>query len=179
MASAISHALVATGLGLAFLNRTTPARIWVAAAVAAVAPDFDVIGYRLGVPYLSLFGHRGLTHSLLAAALAGVILAFAFRRADPSLSPGRLRTFFVLVIASHGLLDGFTNGGLGVAFFAPIDSSRYFFPWRPIEVSPLSVGGFLTTRGLTILASEAKWIWAPTALFAAVAWMLRRPHSRV
>jgi len=174
MASAISHALAATGIGFALLNRHTPARVWVVGAAAAIAPDLDVIGYRLGVPYESLWGHRGLSHSVLAAAILGAILAFTLRRADPGLSTGRLFGFLALAIASHGFLDGFTNGGLGVAFFAPIDSTRYFFPWRPIEVSPLSIGGFFTARGLAILASEAQWIWLPTVIFAAVAWSVRR-----
>ncbi|MEO8450934.1 MAG: metal-dependent hydrolase [Gemmatimonadota bacterium] len=174
MASAISHALAAAGIGFAFLDRRTPARVWVVAAAAAIAPDLDVIGYRLGVPYESIFGHRGLSHSLLAAALIAGVLTFMLRRADPNLSTGRLFGFFALAVTSHGFLDGFTNGGLGVAFFAPIDSTRYFFPWRPIEVSPLSISGFFTARGLTILASEAEWIWLPTAVGATVAWMLRR-----
>lgn len=32
-----------------------------------------------------------------------------------------------------------TDGGLGVAFFSPFDNKRYFLPWRPIRVSPISV----------------------------------------
>jgi inner membrane protein len=40
---------------------------------------------------------------------------------------------------SHGLLDALTDGGLGVAFFSPFDTSRYFFPWRPISVCPMAL----------------------------------------
>jgi inner membrane protein len=36
--------------------------------------------------------------------------------------------------ASHGILDAFTNGGLGVAFFAPFDKTRYFFPVTPMKL---------------------------------------------
>jgi inner membrane protein len=64
--------------------------------------------------------------------------------------------------ASHGLLDGLTNGGLGVAFFAPFDSARYFFPLRPILVSPIGVGAFLSQRGLSVLLSEMTWVWPPS-----------------
>nr|HRC76832.1 rhodanese-like domain-containing protein [Kouleothrix sp.] len=32
----------------------------------------------------------------------------------------------------HGVLDAMTDGGLGVAFFAPFSATRYFFPFRPI-----------------------------------------------
>ena len=45
-------------------------------------------------------------------------------------------------MASHGVLDALTDGGPGVAFLAPFDDTRYFFPWRPIRVSPLWRGFF-------------------------------------
>ena len=47
----------------------------------------------------------------------------------------KLAIFFAAITASHGLFDAMTNGGLGVAFFAPLDNARYFLPWRPIPVS--------------------------------------------
>jgi len=62
-------------------------------------------------------------------------------------------------IASHGVLDAMTNGGLGLAFFAPFDNTRYFFPFRPIEVSPLSVDAFFSASGAAILTNEFLWIW--------------------
>jgi inner membrane protein len=66
-------------------------------------------------------------------------------------------------MASHGVLDACTNGGLGIAFFAPFSNARYFFPGRPLEVSPLSVSRFLTADGLAIFANEMQWVWAPAA----------------
>ena len=67
------------------------------------------------------------------------------------------------------MLDAFTNGGLGVALLSPFDDTRYFFPFRPIEVSPLSVRAFFSAHGLAILRSELVWVWAPCALLACVA----------
>ncbi len=32
-------------------------------------PDLDAIGFWLGVPYKSFFGHRGFTHSIAFAVL--------------------------------------------------------------------------------------------------------------
>jgi inner membrane protein len=75
---------------------------------------------------------------------------------------------------SHGILDALTSGGLGVAFFAPFDNSRYFFPWRPIRVSPISVSGFFSSRGLQVLRSELQWIWLPAALVTMLLTLLRR-----
>jgi inner membrane protein len=70
-----------------------------------------------------------------------------------------------------------TDGGLGVAFFAPFDNTRYFLPWTPIRVSPIGLGRFFTARGLAVLASELLWIWLPATLLAAVPWFLRKRGS--
>lgn len=67
-----------------------------------------------------------------------------------------------------------TSGGLGIAFFSPFDNTRYFLPWRPILVSPISVGRFFSPRAQAILRSELIWIWIPAILLAACASLLRR-----
>lgn len=87
--------------------------------------------------------------------------------------------YFFLATASHGLLDAMTDGGLGVAFFAPLDNHRYFLPWTPIRVSPIGVGRFFTARGLAVIQSELLWIWLPAGLLAASVWILRRRSSGV
>jgi len=141
-------------------------------------PDLDVIGFRFGIHYGDFWGHRGFTHSILfAALLASAVLLIGFRRAMPG--PGRipLWTYFFLATASHGLLDAMTDGGLGVAFFAPFDNDRYFLPWTPIHVSPIGAGRFFTHRGLEVLQSEFLWIWLPAAVLAIAAWVVRRPAS--
>jgi hypothetical protein len=43
----------------------------------------------------------------------------------------RIRFFLFLATASHGILDAFTDGGRGIAFFAPFGTERYFFPHHP------------------------------------------------
>jgi len=76
----------------------------------------------------------------------------------------RLIAHFFLVTASHGMLDAMTDGGLGVAFFAPFDNSRYFFPWRPVQVSPIGIAPFFSRYGLDVLVSEVVWIWMPVGV---------------
>jgi inner membrane protein len=66
------------------------------------------------------------------------------------------------------VLDAMTNGGLGVAFFSPLNAQRYFFSYRPIQVSPIGIGHFFNGRGLSILMSEVLWIWWPALVFAAL-----------
>src|SRR5205085_12664169 len=99
------------------------------------------IAFALKVPYENDFGHRGFTHSLAFALAVGLLAAApTFRRFRiPWLD---LWGFFFLITASHGILDALTNGGRGVAFFWPFDSERYFFPWTPVEVSPIGPGFF-------------------------------------
>jgi inner membrane protein len=67
-----------------------------------------------------------------------------------------------------------TNGGRGVGLFVPFNPTRYFFPWRPIEVSPIGVREFLSARGLTILLSELKWVWLPSAVVLLTGYIVRR-----
>jgi inner membrane protein len=70
-------------------------------------------------------------------------------------------------VASHGVLDTFTDAGHGVGLFIPFDNGRYFAPWRPILTSPLSISRFLSERGLAILQNEACWVGVPALAFVA------------
>jgi inner membrane protein len=79
-----------------------------------------------------------------------------------------------LAALSHGLLDAATNGGLGVAFLSPFSNRRYFFSFRPVEVSPIGIRPFFSERGIEVLRSEAFWIWLPSAALAGIVWIIRR-----
>ena len=177
MASAFAHAALGATLGKLILPQRRYWPYWLAAAACAALPDVDAVGYRLGVPYDSLWGHRGLTHSLLAAAvvaIGGVLLARLVQRAGRP-AAARLGLLLFLATASHGLLDAMTTGGLGVAFFSPWHLERYFFPLRPIKVSPLSIRGFFGSRGLRVLASEAIWVGLPCLVLL---WLGQRLERR-
>jgi inner membrane protein len=174
MASTFSHAAVALSIGTCFYRPEIPRRIWLAGMVCSALPDIDVLGFRFGIRYGDLWGHRGLTHSLFfAALLAAVVATTVFRSRTPGISRPALFSYLFLATASHGLLDAMTNGGLGVAFFLPFDNHRYFLPWRPIRVSPIGAARFFTARGFAILQNEFIWIWIPAILFALLVWMLR------
>lgn len=171
MPSILSHPAVPIALRLAGDRASLPPRLLAVAILGSVLPDIDSLGFFLGVPYETLLGHRGLTHSLLfALAVAGLAALFARR-----LGASAAKCFWVVLVAtaSHGLLDAMTSGGLGVAFFSPFSNHRYFFPWRPILVSPLGVIRFLGERGLRVLLSEVQWIWVPCLLAGLAAYRLR------
>lgn len=175
MASVFSHAVAALGIGACFYSPRIPKRVWAIGALCSIVPDIDVIGFHYGIHYGDFWGHRGFTHSLIfAALLAAAALTVAFRQGLPGISRFSLWMYFFLATASHGLLDAMTDGGLGVAFFAPFDNRRYFLPWTPIRVSPIGIERFFTARGLAVIQTELLWIWLPAGSLAISAWMIRR-----
>lgn len=173
MPTIFAHALVPLALRVAFGRAAVPPRLLAAGALAAVAPDFDSIGFALGIAYADAFGHRGASHSLAFAVAVGVLGALAARW----LGTTRWRAFVVLAFctASHPLLDALTNGGLGVALLWPWSEARLFAPWRPIAVSPIGAG-FFSLRGVAVLGSELVWVVAPLGALAMTGWALRRAH---
>ena len=162
MPTIFTHPVGAFGLSTFFKQRPSAGLI-AAGALCTIVPDLDVAAFYFGIPYEHPLGHRGFSHSLLFAVLLGLAAAWLWRRfVGPRRAFLGLATYFVLSTASHGVFDALTNGGRGVGFFIPVDSSRYFFPWQPIQVSPIGVGGFLE-RGWPVLMSEFWWVWLPAA----------------
>lgn len=175
MPSAFAHAAPALALIPAFSRSGPPLRLWVVGVLCAAAPDLDVLAFPFGIPYEHPLGHRGLSHSIPFAAISAAAVAWIAARSLWR----RAWLYLFLSTASHGVLDAFTNGGRGVALFSPLDQTRYFFPFRPIEVSPLSVEAFVSERGLAILGNELLWVWLPSALLGAVlVWWSRARAGR-
>lgn len=163
----MTHAFTAVALNKALTTAKLPPRFWALAVISSALPDADVVGFAMGIEYGDQLGHRGLSHSLMFA------LAWSFGALSvvnlPNIPRGsrtwwKLIALLFAVTASHGVLDALTNGGLGVAFFAPFDGTRYFFPWRPLVVSPISFERFFTSWGGAVLQSEWKFIWLPLSL---------------
>ena len=172
MATVFTHALVGATLGqLAGSELRRKPAFWVAAVLCSILPDIDVIGFSFGIHYGDLWGHRGMTHSLLFAALVASCLAVLL--GNSLQERGILAGLLFVITASHGALDALTNGGLGVAFFSPFNPVRYFFPWRPILVSPIGMGGLFSARAIHVLWSEIPWVWVPAAVVTAAIWLLR------
>lgn len=177
LATVISHLAVPLALTMALGPDSVPTGLMAVALACSVLPDIDALGLWFGIPYAHPFGHRGLTHSLpssVALAVAGCLLA-------PELGAQPWIAFLVLLVSavSHGLLDALTNGGFGIAFFSPFSNRRYFLPWRVLEVSPLSLLGLFSRRGLRVLSSEVRYVWVPCLLFGLVGLALRGFLGRV
>lgn len=172
MASAFTHAFVAVAAGKIRGPDPMPARFWITSIALSILPDLDSIGFAFGIRYEDFLGHRGFSHSIVFSMLAGAAALPLFEGRS-----WRLWLYFTLVTTSHGVLDAMTDGGLGIAFFAPFDNTRYFLPWRPLAVSPIGILSFFSSWGLEVLASEVAFVWAPVALLA-LAWRVGRARLR-
>ena len=160
MPTLLSHAAPALALGLGLGSQNIPPKLLVSGLVLALLPDLDSIGFYLGVPYGSLIGHRGLSHSLLFAVAAGL---FGFLIGPKWGARRFLSTLYLfLVVSTHIFFDAATSGGLGVACFWPFEDGRYFLPNRPIRVAPMSPAAIFSQRGLIVFISELKWVWLPS-----------------
>ncbi|MGI9328974.1 MAG: metal-dependent hydrolase [Pseudomonadales bacterium] len=175
MPTIIAHAAVG-----GCLARFTPAdvptgRLALTLAVLAIVPDADVLAFQLGYEYGHALGHRGFTHSITFALLIALAATWLLCR-NGTATRSKLIVYLLCCVAatSHGVLDAFTDAGLGVGFFIPFDSTRYFFPWRPIATSPLSVAAFFDGPALRILANEAFYIGMPLLGVLGLTFLIRR-----
>ncbi|MFT4969374.1 MAG: inner membrane protein [Chitinophagales bacterium] len=160
MASAFGHAAGAIAISQLFKLKTNlSAGIIGFGVICSILPDIDIIAFKFGIPYESMWGHRGITHSIFFAVILAIVSGYFLSRSKKQFYASSL--FIFLATFSHSLLDAMTTGGKGVAFFAPFDNSRYFLPWRVIKVSPIGLKNFLSEWGVSVLLSEFFWIGIP------------------
>ena len=176
MATAFTHGFVASLLAPLAPRNIRRVPLLIVLVTLSILPDIDVLAFRFGIPYSHPMGHRGFTHSFAFSLLSAALSTFVFYRQARPLSRswfGLLALLFV-ASASHGILDAFTDAGLGVGFFLPFDETRYFFPWRPLATSPIGIASFFNEDVSSILINEFVWVWAPTGILAAILWGTRR-----
>ncbi len=180
MASAFGHAAAALALGSTGIVKRIQGKLLLLGVIVSILPDADSIGFKFGVPYSSFWGHRGFTHSILFAVLLSIALVFAFYWSKTAKEQIRIFIFLFLSCVSHAILDAMTTGGLGVAFFSPFNTHRYFFPFRPVKVSPISITAFFNGQGLAVIKSELWWIGLPSiglVLFSFIAKKGKKSNS--
>lgn len=175
MPTIITHGFVGL-IGGKIFSEKEKLKFWVLSALIPMIPDADVIAFRFGIPYESMLGHRGFSHSIIFALIISLIVMFAAFR---EMKYGEKRwfqyfAFFFFIALSHPILDAFTNGGLGVGLLIPIDESRYFSPFRPIEVSPIGVRRFLDGSAFYVLWSEFLWVWIPFSVIYLIKIVFRK-----
>lgn len=140
-------------------------------------PDLDVVAFGLGIPYASPWGHRGFTHSLAFALLSALLCWWWLMPSGASrFTTWAGAAYLAACAVSHGLLDGFTNGGLGSALWWPLSDDRWFAPFRPIQVSPIG-HAFFSARGLAVIRSESLWVGLPAVAVAGIGLLIRRRRT--
>jgi inner membrane protein len=175
--SLITHSIIGIAAGKSLNNDEDSKHLCLLSVVCSVLPDADVIAFLFGVPYSHFFGHRGFFHSpFFGLILSLFVVGIFFRKQETFSSAYRGFFYFFFITSSHGLLDAFTNGGLGIALLSPFDSTRYFFPWTPIEVSPIGIRAFFSEWGIRVILSEMIWVWTPLFLFILLVRKIRN-HS--
>ncbi len=180
MPTVITHAVFGASLSTLAPPSIPRARCAAALAIASVFPDADVLAFSLGIPYEHYLGHRGISHSLSFAFASSLAIGLTeFRRvAITRLQRLWLISLFFVSMASHGLLDSLTNGGLGIGLLLPFHEGRFFSPWRPLEVSPIGVQGFLSGNVSAVLASEVVIVLLPLGVFLLAALVIRKVLAR-
>jgi inner membrane protein len=158
MASLFGHGIVAFTIAKVVDVKVSKIII-VLAIISSILPDADVLAFKMGIPYEHPFGHRGFTHSILFATVWAILISVFFKT--------KKKLVFVVITLStisHGVLDALTTGGRGVGFFIPFSNERFFFPFRFIKVSPLSIEKFFSSWGLQVLLNEFIFIGIPCAI---------------
>ena len=174
MPTIFTHVAIPVAAALALGSSRVPTSMLLAGMVAAIAPDFDGIAYQFGWRPDGMWGHRGFTHTLLFAALLGLLgLWLAKWWKVPRLAGF---AWLALCCLSHPLLDMMTSGGSGMALLWPLSSERFFSPWRPIAVSPILADRFFSQRGVHVLVSELYNVWFPLLTIGLSIFALR--HTR-
>jgi inner membrane protein len=117
----------------------------------AVLPDADVFLVALGTSDTGPVGHRGASHSFLAAAMIGVLCAFATRKLGwPAMRTALAGT---LAVASHAVLDVLGEGGRGLPLFWPFSETRFESPVRLFPDAPRGLG-LISRTGLVNVVVE-------------------------
>lgn len=134
MSTIVGHALAGVAVS-AVASSGIPAgskrAVAVAAVLAAVLPDVDVV---LLLVWPEGAEHRGLSHSLIAAAaIAAAVAAGSRRKTRLSFKPGFLLLFAAAL--SHLLLDWAMGTGPPIRPFAPFSEVGYLAPARLVPTA--------------------------------------------
>ncbi len=168
----LSHGFLPYG-GFTLAGR--PHRERVAAAVAGMAPDLDVLWAWASVldPAAYPFQHRGFSHTVWGAPLLAILLLFLVSR--PTLQNRwrgfhvfelGSRTFYAVLLGawSHVLLDYTTI--TGVPAFWPLSTTRFSLGWYFFSLSYMMVVCFIFW--VPVWRGRATRRWIVTGFFVLV-----------
>ncbi|MGE5679386.1 MAG: metal-dependent hydrolase [Bacillota bacterium] len=180
MPTIITHGIVGYSGSTIFSSRKQSVKFLLLSTLCSILPDFDAISFKLGVKYGDFFGHRGFSHSIVFSVIIAIIASIVTIKyiKVKNFRFWHYLIYFFIVTISHSILDAFTDGGLGVALFSPFDNTRYFFPFHPIRVAPISIFRFLSINGIQVLLSELLWVWFPLLVIIMLKNKLKKEQSQ-
>lgn len=159
--------MAGAAVGALYQSPTHRRRVIALAAICAVVPDLDLIGWPLGISPQSLLGHRGLTHSIAFAVVLGGFVAAALPRVVSRREKAAAAFVLILATITHSVIDALTTyAPTGPAFWSPFSNHRYRFPWMPLT----GAGGLDTNFG-----QELVYVCLPAlVLMLMIEWWRRR-----
>jgi inner membrane protein len=168
MTTLYTHAVAGLGIAALGMRRRMAWSYWLLAGTLPVLPDLDTLSM---TSYSSIWGHRGYTHSLAFAMMAGlfatVLVGWYLRSRF-----WQLAAIFCAAAASHPLLDMLTYGGNGVALWWPLSAERVG-SWGPIPVADLAME-WPDPRRSRALQKELLYLWLPLAVLVGLVACMRR-----
>lgn len=170
MASPWAHAIAGAAAGAFYQAPRQRRRVITLAAICAVAPDLDLIGWPLGISPFAPLGHRGLSHSIAFAVALGAVVAVTLLPAVTRRERVAAAAVLILATVTHSVLDALTTyAPTGPAFLAPVSNHRYRFAWLPLT----GAGGLATDFG-----REAVYVCLPALVLIVLTewWRRRQPQ---
>ena len=82
MCSVLTHPVVPVALSVLIPKEILSPTLIIVAAACSVIPDLDVIGFKFGIRYNHMLGHRGLSHSIFFAVALAAMLTFTLFRSS-------------------------------------------------------------------------------------------------
>jgi inner membrane protein len=171
----LTHIVLGAVVGDAYAGKKIGKHAMIYGAIAQSLPDIDFIASFWLTPADNLLAHRGITHSILFAFAAAIILGFAANRWHKP--PGQLTLkswiiFFALEILTHLLLDAFNTYGVG--WFEPF--SPYRISFNTIFVADLFFTIWVMVAFVALLVlkqtNERRRLWTTISLTLSSAYLI-------
>lgn len=170
---AVSHLALGVCTSELWLRKKADKRILIWGAAAQVLPDIDTVPALYLPADRSLMIHRGITHSLFFAVIAGLVLALL---AFGAFRPKRLSFLALFFFLSFQLLlhDGVDLcNSYGTGLLEPFSHSRFSFNLLYVA-DPVFTAGLLVAAIVLVFKSSlyaARSVWAAAALMLSACYI--------
>jgi inner membrane protein len=152
----LTHIVLGAAIGEAYAGKKIGKRAMIYGALSQSLPDIDFIASFWLTPADNLLAHRGITHSILFAVAAAIVLGLIANRwhRNSQLSLTSWIAFFVLEIFTHLILDAFNTYGVG--WFEPFNHYRISFNTLFVADPFFSIGLIAAFIALLLLKETNK-----------------------